>query len=274
LLQQSFEFAMDTQRVGTDKFYHPSLSKSIRHKSLECFYTAGDESICGSIIDNFTEVERCLKKFYEVDYFPFVVIYIYHDLQVLNEAFKRKLPNDQCCFVPIKGDVSLVTFTSKIGESSVKPILAHELSHVIFSFVSGNKEINNIQQTIPLWLDEGVAMYIDKEYRVNFVEVEQKRANILKRHDVDYFPRLSLLYTYFNRLDEPIEFGPKGMMAYAYSYFCVLDLINSFGITTVVNFIKNLKNTRFDFGKIFEMYFDLSVEEFDDKVKRMVLCDH
>jgi len=262
---------MNTQPIGTNRFYHPSLSKSIRHKNFECFYTAGDELISNNIVDCFDEVEKYLKEFYEIEYVPFVVIYIYHDLRAMNEAFKRELPNDQCCFVTIKGDVSLVTFTSKIGESSVKPILAHELSHVTFSFLSGNKEINNIQQTIPLWLDEGIAMYLDKKFRVSFAEIERKRTNILKHPSIDYFPQLSLLYTYFNRLDESIEFGPKGMMAYAYSYFCVSDMVSSFGKAVVVSFIKKLKISKLDFNELFETYFNLSVDEFDNKMKKKFL---
>jgi hypothetical protein len=271
LLQQTIKFVMNIQTIGTDRFYHPLLNRNIRHKNFECFYTAGDERISSNVVDSLDEVASYLKDFYEVDHTPYIAIYIYHDLQMMNEAYKRTLPNDQCCFVPIKGDMSLITFSSKIGTSSIKQILAHEISHIIFSFLSGNQEVNSIQQTVPLWLDEGIALYIDNKYRANINELEERRANSLKQSSIDYFPRLSLLYTYFNRLDESIEFGPKGMMAYAYSYFCVVDLINNFGITTVVSFIKNLKNNKLDFDKLFEMYFGLALDAFDNKTKRRIL---
>lgn len=265
---------MNIQTSGLDRYHHPLLNRNIRHKNFECFYTAGDEEISCNVVDSLDEVASYLKEFYEIDHSPPIVIYIYHDLQMMNEAYKRTLPNDQCCFVPIKGDTSLITFSSTIGESSIKQILAHEISHIIFSFLSGNQEINSIHQTVPLWLDEGIALYIDNKYRANIKELEERRANLLKQPRIDYFPRLSLLYTYFNRLDESIEFGPKGMMAYAYSYFCVLDLINAFGIATVVSFIKNLKNNKLDFDKQFEMYFDSSLDAFDNKMKRRILYNN
>ncbi|MHC1711182.1 MAG: hypothetical protein AB9872_03420 [Solidesulfovibrio sp.] len=270
LLQQTIIFAMNIQKIGLDRYYHPLLNRNIRHKNFECFYTAGDEGISGNVVDSLDEVVSYLKEFYEIDHISPIVIYIYHDLQMMNEAYKRELPNDQCCFVPIHGDISLITFSSKIGESSIKPVLAHEISHIIFSFLSGSQEVHNIQQTVPLWLDEGIALYIDNKYRLNIKEREERWANLLKQPSIDYFPRLSLLYTYFNRLDESIEFGPKGMMAYAYSYFCVLDLINAFGIATVVSFIKNIKNNKLDFDKQFEMYFGLSLDAFDNKTKMKI----
>jgi hypothetical protein len=262
---------MNTPPIGTDRFYHPSLNRNIRHNNFECFYTVGDEWMRDNIVNNLDEVTSYLEEFYKTDNIPFTTIYMYHDLQTMNEAFKRELPNDQCCFVPIHGDTPLITFTSKIGESSVKPVLIHELSHIIFSFLSGNQEINSIQQTVPLWLDEGIALYLDNKYRTNIKERDARRVNLLKQPNIDYFPKLSLLYTYFNRIDESIEFWPKGMMAYAYSYFCVLHLMNKFGMATIVDFIKNLKHNKLSFDKLFETYFDLSLDAFDSKIKKWVL---
>jgi hypothetical protein len=264
---------MHAHPAGFEKFHHPQLNRSIQYENFECFFTAGDEWIIDNIIGEKLAVESNLQIYYQIDHIPHIVIYIYHDLQAMNEAFKRGLPNDQCCFVPIKGNISLITFTSKIGVESIKPVLTHEISHIIFSFLSGNQEVNNIQQTVPLWLDEGIALYLDIRFRKNKKQIEENRLCLLKNSTLNYFPRLSSMYTYFNRLDDPIEFGPKGMMSYAYSYFCVLYLINTFGSAAVVDFIKNLKNNKRCFDRSFERHFNLSLDEFDNRAKSLILSE-
>jgi hypothetical protein len=263
---------MNNHSVGTARFQHPLLDRIIRSDTFEYHYTAGDAGMMGRVVDETAGAEAYLKEFYAIDHIPCIAIYMYHDLQMMNEAFGRELPNDQCCFVPIKGDISLVTFTAKIGESCIKPILVHEISHVVFSFLSGSQEINNIQQTVPLWLDEGIALYLDNKFRQNKKQIEAKRLCLLKDSKINYFPRLSSLYTYFNRLDDTVEFGPKGMMAYAYSYFSVLSLINAFGESSLVAFIKSLKNNTLCFDELFKRYFDLSLDAFDDQTKAMLFA--
>lgn len=253
-----------------EKFFHPSLEASFKDDYCQIFYHHGDRQLYVELRKRIGDAITCLKDFYKTNYAPKIIIFIYPDLAAMNEAFQRELPNDQCCFVPVKGEISLITFTAKIGMDNLSQVLVHEISHIIFSELSGNEEVDEIQQTKPVWLDEGIALLLDSKFRANLPNVEKKRMESLSLTNIDYFPTLSELYTYFNRLDGDVEFGPKGTMAYAYSYYCVSELSKRFGSHKIAAFIRKLYGNN-NFNDLFLEFFGISLKKYDSEIKKMIL---
>lgn len=266
---------MNKVEIDSDmkEFYHPMLDKYKKNDLFECHFNQSDEKYHLVIEKEIKEVIVYLKSFFKIETVPEITIFLYHNIEMMNKAFKRTLPSDQCCFVPIKDKKSLITFTSKIEKTSLKQVLAHEISHIIFAKLSGNREVNDIQQTIPVWLDEGLALYVDRKYRANIKQIELKRRELFKKSEIDYFPHLMTLYTYFNKIDQDIEFGPKGTMAYAYSYFCVTNLIGKYGKNAIVKFIKSLPGKEKEFDTIFNEFFGYNIKEFNEKMRGVMFSD-
>ncbi len=221
--------------------------------------------------------ELCISKMNEArdhveaffDYRPNVKLFIfmYPDLSAMNKAFGRKLPDEHCCFVPIKGRKSLIAFvTPHSNPHSLKVILVHEYCHIVFGRLTGNRETSRTEQRIPMWLDEGVALFVDRKFRENFPEIERKRLELISRGADGWWPNLEDLYTYFNRLDGEIEFGRRGMLAYAYSYFCVKELIRRFDEQTFAQFAVLLASCN-DIPSLFHQTFGLSVTQFNSEMK-------
>lgn len=208
-----------------------------------------------------------LQDFYESSFSPFVHLYLYPTLEGMEEAFGRKLPHDQCCFVPLKGNAPIITFTAKIHELSLCQVITHELSHVFFAELTGCRETGRFQQSVPVWLDEGMALWRDREFRGGFKETRTRRLVLLQQSNPEEAPWLSAMYAWFNRLDDGEEFGPKGRVAYALSYFCVEELMNRFGRRIVLPFFRTLKGPG-DFNERFKAHFSLSLEEFNKEIIR------
>lgn len=251
------------------RFFHPTLEVEAKDDFCESYYNYVDSKLYGELRKSIGEVAAYLRNFYKIKRIPKIIIFLYPDITAMNEAFQRDLPNDQCCFAPIKGNPSLITFTSKIGKDNLKQVLSHEISHIIFAMLSGNKEVNDIQQTKPVWLDEGLALLVDSKFRINLENIEKKRLRCLQEPEINYFPNLSELNTYFNRIDGAVEFGPKGLMAYAYSYFCVSKLANQFKNEVIVSFVKTLSR-KDNFNDCFYEYFGISLENFNLEMKRLI----
>jgi hypothetical protein len=203
------------------------------------------------------------------DYRPKVKLFIfmYPNLSAMNKAFGSELPDDHCCFVPINGPESLITFvTPRSNLRSLKVILAHEYCHIVFGCLTGNRETGRTEQRIPMWLDEGVALYVDRKFRENFPEIERKRLELIRQGAHGWWPNLEDLYTYFNRLDGEIEFGQRGNLAYAYSYFCVKELIRRFDERIFVQFAVSLAWCH-DITLLFHQTFGLSIAQFNSEMK-------
>jgi hypothetical protein len=198
-------------------------------------------------------------------------IFMYPTLSAMNKAFGRKLPNESCCFVPIKGLESLITLvTPRTNLSSLKIALVHEYCHIVFGWVTGNREIDRIGQRVPTWLDEGLALFVDGKFRENFPETERKRLALVRQGADAWWPDLEDLYTYFNGLDDAEEFGHRGMLAYAYSYFCVKELISRFGKQTFVEFAASLASCN-DIPSQFHQTFGRSIAQFNSEMKSAVV---
>jgi|GEM_PF-6717770 len=116
-----------------------------------------------------------------------------------------------------------------------------------------------------MWLDEGVALFVDREFRENFREIERERLERIRQGADGWWPNLEDLYTYFNRLDGEIEFGRRGLLAYAYSYFWVKELIRRFDEHTFVQFAVSLASCN-DIPSLFHQTFGLSVVQFNSEM--------
>lgn len=248
-----------------NNFYLDCLEKtSNATANIDIAYSENNEHFVRYILSSIPMVITDIETFFSCKIHPRISIFIYPDISSMSKAFGRELKSDQWCFVPIIGEESLITFTANINKETIPHVLIHELSHVYFSRITGNVDVGNYRQSVPLWLDEGVALYLDSKYRHDFDQTLRKRLSTLKSKENKYFPKLMDLYTYFNRLDED-EFGAKSLMAYAYSYFSVKDLIEQFGRGHMIDFIKqpDLANN-FDF--LFEAHFKFSLSTYNAKM--------
>ena len=244
------------------------------HRTKDGFYILfadQDSQIAELCISEMNEARAHVEAFF--DYRPNVKLFIfmYPDLSAMNKAFGRELPDEHCCFVPIKGRKSLITFvTPHSNPHSLKVILVHEYCHIVFGCLTGNRETGRAEQRIPMWLDEGVALFVDRKFRENFPEIERKRLELIREGTDGWWPNLEDLYTYFNRLDGEIEFGRRGMLAYAYSYFCVKELIRRFNEQTFVQFAVLLASCN-DIPSLFHRTFGLSVAQFNSEMKNSLV---
>ncbi len=255
---------------GENSFFSVDLQEKMVSETVSIFYHPNNKQIAEDILKNERKHIMFLNQFYKVNLSPEIIFFLYPSKESMEEAFKRPLPHAQCCFVPIKGDVSLVTLTALISSKSLNQIMIHETSHIFFHILTGNYEVDNISQVMPLWLEEGLALYLDSRYREDMQKIIANRLKMLNENNTDYFPDLMDLYTYFNRLDEHQEFGPKGQMAYAYSFFCVTRLIYSYGIDNVVTFIKALDPEK-NINEMFFSFFKLPLSHFNETIKKLVL---
>lgn len=116
----------------------------------------------------------------------------------------------------------------KYSDEEYYHLLKHELSHLFYSIFSEGKG--------PVWLDEGFAIYVSGEL------AKKKRPKVLKN-----------FLQYYSHMD-------KGV--YAESGFVVECLINRYGKSEVLSFLKNLPKVQSekDFREIFEKYFNIGLD--------------
>lgn len=248
------------------KYYLESLNRQKSIGPVSIYYNYADEIIANKALNTINYAKRFINWIFNINPSITITIFIYHDLNDMNMAFERLLPHDQCCFIPIHGEHTLITFTSKIGINNLLQLLVHEYCHIVFGKVTNNTHNDGFKQSIPLWIDEGLSLFLDFNFRVNIEEVLSKRLLLFQNEFSRILPCLSNQYEYFNRLDGNIEFGPRGMLAYAFSYFCVLDLFSSHSKSKIFKFIFRL-NPEMDIETLFLESFGYSLISFDKKMR-------
>jgi len=254
-------------RVLESQYKTQDLTCCRRKDGLEIWLAEQDHRIAELCFKEMNDARDHVEAFFEHSPNLKLFIFMYPTLSAMSKAFGRELPNESCCFVPIKGLESLITLvTPRRDLSSLKVALVHEYCHIVFGWVTGNREIDRIGQRIPTWLDEGVALFVDRKFRENFPETERKRLALIRRGADGWWPDLEDLYIYFNRLDGAMEFGQRGMLAYAYSYFCVRELIIRFGKQTFVEFAASLASC-IDIPSQFHQTFGRSIAQFNSEMK-------
>ncbi|MBD3264641.1 MAG: hypothetical protein GF375_06035 [Candidatus Omnitrophica bacterium] len=119
-------------------------------------------------------------------------------------------------------------------QSDFEPILAHELTHIIFREYLGR---NNL----PLWLDEGMAVYIEDKYRNGLY---RKNLFILK----DLIKEDG--YIDFRHLNEITSSGLGGQptdyakIFYIQSYSIIYFIFQEYGKSNFSRFLWHLKNDK------------------------------
>ncbi len=244
-------------------FWISEFNKSCEIDNIKIYFSTDDYNYINNIKTRINEIQTFFKEEYKIPELPRVYLFIYSNLDLMSQVFGRTIKSANQCYVPVHSENGyLITFTRLVEKKYLMQTLIHEFSHVVFGSITGNKDIGGFKQKLPLWLDEGMALYFDKEFRTDFPSVRSKRIELLIPHFKNIL--ITDMYTYFNRLDKN-EFGPIGNAHYAYSYFAVEYLISLFSESLVIDFIKNLKDSHFD--SVFNDYFGLPIEEFGLKVK-------
>lgn len=263
---------MDAETCALKSRYHTSdLSCRSSVDGVEIRFAACDLHIAESCLRIMEEARDHVEALLEHAPSSKLFIFMYPDLASMNLAFRRELPHDDCCFVPIKGPESVICFVARRTKlSSVKAILAHEYCHIVFDSLTGNRETGPWRQRIPVWLDEGIAMYVDSAFRDNLAEIESRRLALVRQGADGWWPDLNNQYTYFNRLDGTTEFGPRGMLAYTYSYFCVKELIYRFGIKKIRRFAASLASGN-NISSKFHTTCGISVRQYNCEIKRLLV---
>lgn len=263
---------MDAETSVLKSRYHTSdLSCGSSVDGVEIRFAACDRAMAESCLSIMAEARDHVEALLEHAPNTKLFIFMYPDLASMSLAFRRELPHDDCCFVPIKGPESLICFIAHHARlSSVKAILVHEYCHIVFASLTGNCETGPWRQRIPVWLDEGMALYADRVFRDNIAEIESRRLAFVRQEAGGWWPDLEDQYTYFNRLDGQTEFGPRGMLAYAYSYFCVKELIYRFGIKKIRRFAASLALCN-DISSRFHKTFGISVRQLNWEMKRLLV---
>jgi hypothetical protein len=252
------------------KYKLPELSAALQTQGISILFSPEDKDSAGNAADEIVSAQRHVHDFFGFCPRTQLYIFMYPNLNSMSRAFGRNLPDENCCFVPITGESSLIAFiTPRANPASIRAILAHEYSHIAFAAFTRNHEIGDVCQRVPVWLDEGVALCIDRDFRPDFSSVEQRRLKTIREGVPDFWPDLSQQYKYFNRLDEGVEFGAKGLLAYAFSYFCVRKLIDRFGKRTLLDFLRDLADTD-EIDNCFKRYFGFSVEDFSTEMKNVL----
>jgi len=120
-----------------------------------------------------------------------------------------------------------VMYTFPWSDKFVDVLLPHELTHIVFrEYVKGNN-------TIPLWLDEGIAQY---QERKNVIETEKSLRRAV--HNNGYMPLREFNHVYYigNEHDTVIV-----KMFYAQSESIVRFMIKEYGRERFANFVRQLK---------------------------------
>ena len=172
------------------------LARCLCVDGLEIRFGEQDHEIAELCINKMIEARDHVETFFECSPKLKLYIFLYPDLNAMNGAFGRDLPDENCCFVPITGSESLIGFVTPRNDlSALKAALVHEYCHIVFGFLTGNREVGRFSQRIPVWLDEGVALFVDREFRENFPETERKRLDLLRQGAGGWWPDLEDQYT-------------------------------------------------------------------------------
>lgn len=196
-------------RHHDSKYFLPCLdTECAAAENIEVVCQAADQALAAAVATAATAALAHLENFYSPDVKPAITVFIYPDLAAMSQAFGREIKSADWCFAPIITEPALIAFTAGL-RGSFSQVLTHEFSHVYFASLTGNQPAaKKFCQTIPCWLDEGIALNLDAAFRPeDFPATVRRRREILQTKETAYFPDLTDMYTYFNRLDEEKSFS-------------------------------------------------------------------
>ena len=176
-------------------------------------------------------------------------IYVYRNKQEYLE--KTKQPSWSAGYaIPVKKEI--YTYAGSFG--IFKGVLAHEMTHLILH------EYIGFGHTIPLWLDEGVAMYI--QYKTMGL-LERIVAECIKPllHSKDYIPLEELLSIAISDLDkkQPLPTGESSHYSYVDKFYLeslsvVYFLLKQYSNYNFVNLCRDLRDGR-EFSSAFSRHY-------------------
>jgi len=116
-------------------------------------------------------------------------------------------------------------------QNNIDYILVHELTHIIFrEYVGENK--------LPLWLDEGMAMYVEYKYMGKPSDIDIIVKNAIKNKEYIKFADFSKI-TYFDLINKPKDYVN---LFYSQSYSIINYLIDKYSMDNFKQFLYFLKN--------------------------------
>lgn len=152
--------------------------------------------------------------------------------------------------------VSAKLIQSYVGSRGfLHTILPHELAHIIFIEMVG---LNN--PAVPLWLQEGVASYQEKN-------IESVKADLMDKINQGEY----LDFKALNKFDIKNPNNETVRLFYAESYSLVKYLITEFGKEAFVDFCRNLRDNRNLMNALSRTYSFKNFNDFEESWKNYIL---
>jgi hypothetical protein len=137
----------------------------------------------------------------------------------------------------------------------IQNILPHELAHIIFIEMVG---LNN--PAVPLWLQEGVAAYQEKDLRA-------VRADLAEKINANEYLNFNAL----NSFDLRSSNSEQVRLFYLESYSLVKYLITEFGKDSFVDFCRALRDNRNLLAALSRVYAFKNLNDFQESWKQFIL---
>ena len=143
-------------------------------------------------------------------------------------------------------------YTYEGSYTFLEGIIIHEITHLIFREFVGRAHI-------ALWLDEGVAVYMEKKHQARFLKKQMKR---LLRQDA-YIPFIDFLHVEFKDLDREREHGRQLRgedyveKFYIQSFSLVYFLIDEFGTYRLIRMLRRIRDGESFEDAFFNVYTQL-----------------
>ncbi|MCF7800281.1 hypothetical protein K9M16_04770 [Candidatus Babeliales bacterium] len=141
-------------------------------------------------------------------------------------------------------------------------ILAHELTHIIFREYLG-------RQNLPLWLDEGVAMYVERKYtNLTYQGLDQQMEDKIKKANFIAFKKL------MNINAQELQSKPTTYvnLFYLQSFSLINFMVERYQKHNFSRFLWNLKNENNVERALSKTYYQLkNIDEFEKRWKKFYL---
>lgn len=180
---------------------------------------------------------RKYRRFFEMDSYPIIPVYIYPKLIWMHkECYGKKMPN--WCIAG-GGAGAVVTLDPSLGSKDrsydrMIKVLAHELAHEFASICS-----NTNKNSFPEWFNEGLAMYLAKYVQNNDKLSQEENDIIIKDLTNNKLPHIDFLEVGTN------SWTFKQNLKFIYTISMIETIIKSYGKDKILNILKNPKRNIF-----------------------------
>lgn len=228
--------------IGFSKIKYSDNSFKLQMESENFkFYSYNKEKKClddlSKILeDNYNRISKDLN----VTLKEKVIIEIYPDIKVFHEAIGAPNAPNWVVGTGWENKIKMVSPLNPGGQhtyDTLMQVVVHEFTHVVIS------NINSDLESIPIWLNEGIAAY-----EANQMSITSRNA-IKEKLDSNAVPLLSEMNS--------SNFSEVG--GYVFSYTSIEYIIKNYGYDTVISLIKNPKDLEQTLGN--------SMSEFENNWK-------